>query len=92
MTPNLQRLQRLSAITVISYFIAFTAMCWLLDFIGSDHLASQTRASAAFDAGVVDGIIALICSLALRRSHPKLAAAGFAACALWTVWICLPRF
>jgi len=92
MTQSTHRIQRVSAIAVVCYFIAFTVICWLLDFIGSDHLSSQTRAAVAFDAGVVSGIFALICSRILWRSHRKLAIAGFVACLLWTVWICLPRF
>jgi hypothetical protein len=92
MTPSTHRIQRVSAIVAVCYFVAFTAICWLLDFVGSDHLASQTRAHVAFDAGVVSGVLAFVCSLVLWRSHRKLAIAGFIACLLWTVWICLPRF
>jgi hypothetical protein len=92
MTPSTHRIQQAAAMTVVCYFIVFTAICWLLDLAGTDHLASQTRARVAFDAGFVGGVLAFLCSLVLRRSHRKLAFAGFVACLLWTVWICLPRF
>jgi hypothetical protein len=92
MAPEAHRILRVSAIAVVCYFVVFTAICWLLDFIGSDHLASQTRAWVAFDAGNTSAGLAFLCSLVLWRSHRKYAVAGFTACVLWVVWICLPRF
>ena len=92
MTPNSHQIQQVAAMTVVGCFAAFIATCWLLDLVGSDHLAMQTRVRDVFDVGVVSGICAFISSLVLSRSHRKFAITGLMACLLWTVWICLPRF
>jgi hypothetical protein len=92
MASSTHRIQQAAVVAVVCYFIIFTALCWLLDLAGTDHLTSQTRAGVAFDAGVVGGVLAFVCALVLRCSHRKLAIAGFVSCLLWTVWICLPRF
>jgi hypothetical protein len=91
MARSAQRIQRISAVTVICYFVMFTAVCWFLDLFFPGKLATQTRAGVAFDAGMVSGILALLCSVALWRSYRWLAVLGFIACFLWTVWILLPR-
>jgi hypothetical protein len=91
MTPNAQKIQRVSAITVVCYFAAFTAICWFLDLAFPGELATQTRYGIFFDAGVFTGLFALICSFTLRRSHPWLARCGFYAILLWLVWAALPR-
>ena len=77
MTINAQRVQRVAAITVVSYFIAYTVLCWFLDFAFPGKLATQIRVRFFFDAGVVSGFAALLCSIALWRSHRWLAIAGF---------------
>jgi hypothetical protein len=92
MTLNAQRIQRASAVTVICCFVVFTALCWFLDLISTDHLEIQTRPRDVFDAGLVSGLLALLCSVLVRRSHRRLAILGLVACFLWTVWILLPRF
>ncbi len=91
MTLNSHRILQVAAMTVVGYFIVFTVICWWLDLTGSDHQASQTRAYVSFDAGVVSGVLAFIGSLVLWRPHRAFAIAGFMACLLWMVWICLPR-
>ena len=88
---TLRRILQVSAITVVGYFVAFTAVCWLLDMTFPGKLATQTRAWVAFDAGVVSGVLAVLGSLVLWRSHRWLASLGFIACFLWAVWECLPR-
>jgi hypothetical protein len=91
MTPSAQRIQRLSAITIVCYFAVFTAVCWFLDLAFPGKLATQMRVRVTFDAGVVSGILTIFCSATLWRSHRPLAIVGFVACLLWTVWIFLPR-
>lgn len=91
MTPSTQEIQRASAITVICYFVAFTAICWFLDLVFSGKLGTQTRVQVAFDAGVVSGLLTILCSAILWRSHRRLAILGLVSCLLWTVWFLLPR-
>jgi hypothetical protein len=91
MTINTQRVQRVAAITIVSYFIAYTVLCWFLDFAFPGKLATQMRVRFFFDAGVISGVAALLCSFALWRSHRPLAVAGFVACLAWVVWTALPR-
>lgn len=91
MTINAQRLQRVAAITVVSYFIAYTVLCWFLDFAFPGKLATQLRVRLFFDAGVISGVLALICCFVLWRSHRRLAILGFVACLAWAVWTALPR-
>ena len=81
----------MTAITVISYFVAFTALCWILDLAFPGKHQTQTRYGMFFDAGVLTGLLALVCSIVLRRSYPWLARAGFYACLLWVVWALWPR-
>jgi hypothetical protein len=88
---TLHRIWRISAVTVIAYFICFTAACWFLDLTFPGKLATQTRARIAFDAGVLSGSFAALCAATMWRSHRLLAALGFSACFLWIVWECLPR-
>ena len=59
MTPSTQKIQRVSAITVVCYFVAFTAICWFLDLAFPGKLATQTRVRVAFDAGVVSGLLTI---------------------------------
>ena len=63
------RLLRVAAATVVCYFIGFTFVCWFLDFggVGGKH-GVQLRCRIFFDAGVISGIAALICSLGLWRT------------------------
>jgi hypothetical protein len=91
MTLNAQRLERVAAVTAISYFIAYTMLCWFLDFAFPGKLATQMRVRLFFDAGVVSGVLALLSSFALWRSHRRLAVIGFVACVAWVVWTALPR-
>jgi hypothetical protein len=91
MTPSTQKIQRVSAITVVCYFVAFTAICWFLDLAFPGKLATQTRYGIFFDAGVITGTVALVCSFMLRRSHPWLARCGFYTILLWLIWAALPR-
>jgi hypothetical protein len=91
MTPSVQKIQRLTAIAVVCYFAAFTAICWILDLAFPGKLIAQTRVQVAFDAGVVTGLFTIFCSAILWRSHRRLAILGLGACLLWTVWILLPR-
>ena len=91
MTINAQRLQRLAAITIVSYFIGYTALCWFLDLAFPGKLATQMRVRFFFDAGVISGALSVLSSFALWRSHRRLAIAGFATCLAWVVWTALPR-
>jgi len=43
MNINAQRVKRVAAITVVSYFIAYTVHCWLLDFAFPRKLARRSR-------------------------------------------------
>ena len=81
----------MTALTVISFFVAFTALCWFLDLAVPGKHETQTRYGIFFDAGILTGILALVCSVVLRRSDPWLARAGFYAFLLWVVWALLPR-
>jgi len=76
---------------VVSYFIAFTALCWFLDLTQPGKIETQDRYRLFFDAGVITGLFALGCSVALWRSHRRLAVFGLIACLLWIVWAALPR-
>ncbi len=91
MTISAQGLQRVAAIAIVSYFIAYTVLCWFLDFAFPGKLATQMRVRFFFDAGVISGVLALLSSFALWRSHRRLSIAGFAACLAWVVWTALPR-
>ena len=91
MTINAQRLQRIAAGAVVGYFALFAATCWFLDLAFPGKHETQTRVWVTFDAGVVSGFAALLCSFALWRSHRWLAVAGFVACLAWAVWTALPR-
>jgi hypothetical protein len=91
MTINTQRLQRVAVITVVSYIIGYTVLCWLLDLAFPGKLATQMRVRFFFDAGVISGLAAFLCSFALWRSHRRFAVAGFVACLAWAVWTALPR-
>jgi hypothetical protein len=91
MTVNAQRLQRVAAVTVVVYFIAYTLLCWFLDFAFPGKLATQMRVRLFFDAGLISGVLALLCSFGLWRSHRRLAITGFVACLAWGVWTALPR-
>ena len=81
----------MTAIAVVSYFIAFTALCWFLDLAFPGKHETQTRYGVFFDAGVLTGLLALFCSVALWRSHRWFAVLGLLACLLWIVWAALPR-
>jgi hypothetical protein len=81
----------LTAIVVISYFIGFTALCWFLDLAFPGKHETQGRYGLFFDAGVFTGLLALVCSVILWRSHRKLAVSGLVACLLWMIWAALPR-
>ncbi|MDD1749082.1 MAG: hypothetical protein LUO89_04320 [Methanothrix sp.] len=91
MTPKAQRIERVATVTVVCYFIAFTALCWFLDLAFPGKLATQMRVRLFFDAGVLGGLIALVCSFTLWRWCRLLAVSGFAACLLWVIWSALPR-
>jgi hypothetical protein len=86
-----RRLPRVTAITVVCYFVAFTALCWFFDIAFPGKLETQTRYGVFFDAGVLAGLLALAGSFALRRSHRRLARLGLCACLLWIIWAALPR-
>ena len=88
-TPN--KLSRVTAIVIVSYFIAFTALCWFLDLAFPGKHETQTRYGVFFDAGVFIGLLALFCSVALWRSCRWLALLGLVTCLLWLVWAALPR-
>ena len=81
----------MTAITIITYFVVFTALCWFLDLAGPGKHQTQTRYGIFFDAGILTGILALVCSIVVRRSDPWLARVGFFAFFLWVVWALLPR-
>jgi len=85
------RLPRVIAIVVVYYFIAFTALCWFLDLGYPGKHETQARYRLFFNAGVLTGLLALVCSIALWRSHRRLALLGLVACLLWIVWALLPR-
>ncbi len=91
MAPKAQRIQRVATVTVVCYFVLFTALCWFLDLAVPGKLATQTRLGLFFDAGIVAGLFALVCSFTLWRSYRWLALGGFAACLLWAIWSALPR-
>jgi hypothetical protein len=91
MNPASHRLPRVTAIAVVCYFTGFTALCWFLDLAFPGKLETQIRYGIFFDAGVCTGLMALICAVMLRRSHPWLARAGFYGFLLWVVWALLPR-
>jgi hypothetical protein len=91
MTPKTQRIQRVASVTVVGYVVAFTALCWFLDLAFPGKLATHLRLRLFFDAGVAGGLLALVCSFTLWRSHRWLAVSGFAACLLWAIWSALPR-
>jgi len=86
-----ERLKRVFAITVILYFVIFTASWWFLDLAFPGKLATQQRVRLAFDAGNLTGILAFVCSGQLWRSHRCLSIAGFFAILMWLVWVSLPR-
>jgi hypothetical protein len=77
--------------TVVCYFVLFTAACWFLDLAFPGKLETQMRVRITFDAGVVGGLAALLCSWALWRSRRWLAITGFVACLAWAIWTALPR-
>jgi len=91
MDSTTSRLPRVMATVIVSYFIAFTALCWFLDLAQPGKIETQDRYRLFFDAGVISGLFALVCSLALWRSHRRLAVVGLLACLLWIVWAALPR-
>ncbi len=91
MTPKAQRIQRAATVTVVCYFVLFTALCWFLDLAFPGKLASQERLRFFLNAGLIAGILALLSSFALWRSSRWLALLGFAACLLWAIWSALPR-
>lgn len=91
MSINAQRFQRVSALTIVCYFIAYTVLCWFLDFAFPGKLATQMRVRFFFDTGIISGVLALLCSFALWGSHRRLAITGFVACVAWVVWATLPR-
>jgi hypothetical protein len=91
MTPSAHKIQRVSAITIVCYFVVFTAICWFLDLAFPGRHETQTRYGIFFDAGVLSGLLALICSFGLRRSHPWIARSGFYTFLLWLIWAALPR-
>ncbi len=91
MTAKAQRFQRVAAATVVIYFMAYTLLCWFLDFAFPGKLATQMRVRLFFDAGVISGVLALLCSFTLWRSHRRLAIMGFVACLVWVVWTMLPK-
>ncbi len=91
MDSTTRRLPRVTAIVVVCYFIAFTALCWFLDLAFPGKHETQTRYGVFFDAGVLTGLLALVCSVVLWRSRRRLAVLGLLACLLWMVWAALPR-
>ena len=91
MSISAERFQRVAAITVVLYFIGYTALCWFLDLAFPGKTQTQMRAGLFFDAGVISGVPALLCSFALWRSHRWLAISGFLGCFAWAVWEALPR-
>ena len=91
MDSTAHRLPKVAAIVVVSYFIGFTALCWLLDLALPGKHEKQSRYSLFFDAGVITGLLALICSVMLWRSHRRVGVIGLLACLLWMVWAALPR-
>lgn len=91
MTPQAQRIPRVAAVTVVCYFVLFTALCWFLDLAFPGKLATQARLGLFFGAGIIAGLLALVSSVALWRSYRWLALSGFAACLLWAIWSVLPR-
>jgi hypothetical protein len=91
MDSTTSRLPRVTARVVVSYFIAFTALCWFLDLALPGKIETQDRYRLFFNAGVITGFFALVCSIALWRSHRRLAVVGLFACLLWAVWAALPR-
>jgi len=92
MAFDIQRIQRVSAVTVICCFTVFTAACWFLDLTSLDHLEVQRLARDAFDVGVASGLLTVLCSVLVWRSYRPFAILGLVACFLWSVWILLPRF
>jgi hypothetical protein len=91
MDSTTHKLPRVAAIVVVYYFIAFTALCWFLDLAFPGKHETQARYGVFFNAGVLTGLLALVCSVALWRSHRRVAVFGLLACLLWIVWAALPR-
>ena len=91
MDSTTHKLPKVTAIVVVSCFAGFTALCWFLDLTVPGKHETQSRYSLFFDAGVVTGLLALIGSVILWRSHRRLAVIGLLACLLWIVWAALPR-
>jgi hypothetical protein len=88
---TVKSLPRMITFVVVSYFIAFTGLCWFL-YIGShDKHEIQSQRNLLFDAGAVTGLLTLICLVLLWRSHRRLAVTGLLACLLWAIWAALPR-
>jgi hypothetical protein len=88
---TMQRFQKVTTVAVVYYFIAFTLLCWFLDLAFPGKHATQTRYAVLFDAGVITGLLSLVCSVTLWRSQRRLAKFGLLACLLWVVWAALPR-
>jgi len=91
MDSTTRRLPSVTAIVVVCDFIAFTALCWFPDVAFPGKHETQARYGLFFDARVLTGVLALICSLALWRSRRLISVVGLLACLLWMIWAALPR-
>jgi hypothetical protein len=91
MDSTTHKLPKVAAKVVVYYFIGFTALCWFLDLALPGKHETQSRYSLFFNAGVITGLLALICAVMLWRLHRRLAVIGLLACLLWMIWAALPR-
>ncbi|MBP7827881.1 MAG: hypothetical protein KA236_15195, partial [Verrucomicrobia bacterium] len=68
----------MAAITIVAYFIAFTALCWFLDLTHTQlgKMNHQDRYWLFLKSGAITGLFALLASRMLLRSHRRLAAIG----------------
>jgi hypothetical protein len=92
MTLTAQRVSRVALATLIFYFAAFTAACWIFDVFFTAAFGVIGFWLGVFpDSGEVLAAVVFVASFFVWRWSRRLAIVGFVSCLLFVIWDSLPR-